>query len=147
MLFGGLLNLMNRHKQREFVFLLLFENNFTGYSLEELRETKVLLGERLPGDFNDFVVGYFEGILENLAKIDEIIEKFSLKWGKNRLSKIALAILRLSVYEMLYREDIPTNVAINEAVELSKKYGAEKEPAFINGILGGINKDLEQKNG
>ncbi len=138
---------MNRHKQREFVFLLLFENNFTGCSLEELRETKLLAGERLPGDFNDFVVSYFEGILENLTEIDELIEKFSLKWDKNRLSKVALAILRLSVYEMLYRDDIPTNVAINEAVELSKKYGAEKEPTFINGILGGINRNLEQKNG
>lgn len=138
---------MNRHEQRELVFLLLFENNFTGYSLDELRETKILAEERLPGDFNDFVVSYFEGILGNLAEIDGLIEKFSLKWGKNRLSKVALAILRLSVYEMLYREDIPTNVAINEAVELSKKYGAEKEPAFINGILGGINKELEQKNG
>lgn len=138
---------MNRHEQRELVFLLLFENNFTGYSLDELREIKILAEERLPGDFNDFVVSYFEGILENLAEIDGLIEKFSLKWGKNRLSKVALAILRLSVYEMLHREDIPTNVAINEAVELSKKYGAEKEPAFINGILGGINKELEQKNG
>ncbi len=138
---------MNRHEQRELVFLLLFENNFTGYSLDELRETKVLVEERLPGDFNDFVVSYFEGILGNLAEIDGLIEKFSLKWGKNRLSKVALAILRLSVYELLHRADIPTNVAINEAVELSKKYGAEKEPAFINGILGGINKELEQKNG
>ncbi len=138
---------MNRHEQRELVFLLLFENNFTGYSLDELREIKILAEERLPGDFNDFVVSYFEGILENLAEIDGLIEKFSLKWGKNRLSKVALAILRLSVYEMLHREDIPTNVAINEAVELSKKYGAEKEPAFINGILGGINRELEQKNG
>ena len=138
---------MNRHKQRELVFLLLFENNFTGYSLDELKEIKISAGERSPGDFNDFVENYFKGILENLSEIDELIERFSLKWGKNRLSKVALAILRLSVYEMLHREDIPTNVAINEAVELSKEYGAEKEPAFINGILGGISRELEQKNG
>lgn len=137
---------MNRRKQRELIFLLLFENIFTGYSLDELKEIKFLTEEFSPEDFNDFIEKYFIEIQEKIPAIDELITKFSLKWGKERLSKVALAILRLAVYEMLYQDEIPTSVAINEAVELSKKYGADKESSFINGILGGLSRDLEQKN-
>ena len=137
---------MNRRKQRELIFLLLFENIFTGYSLYELKEINFLTEEFSPEDFNDFVEKYFIEIQEKILGIDELITKFSLKWGKKRLSKVALAILRLAVYEMLYQDEIPISVAINEAVELSKKYGADKEASFINGILGGLSRDLEQKN-
>lgn len=137
---------MNRRKQRELIFLLLFENIFTGYSLDELKEIKFLTEEFSPEDFNDFIEKYFIEIQEKIQAIDELITKFSLKWGKERLSKVALAILRLAVYEMLYQDEIPTSVAINEAVELSKKYGADKESSFINGMLGGLSRDLEQKN-
>ena len=137
---------MNRRKQRELIFLLLFENIFTGYSLDELKEIKFLTEEFSPEDFNDFIEKYFIEIQEKIPAIDELITKFSLKWGKERLSKVALAILRLAVYEMLYQDEIPTSVAINEAVALSKKYGADKESSFINGMLGGLSRDLEQKN-
>ena len=137
---------MNIRKQRELIFLLLFENIFTGYSLDELKEIKFLTEEFSPEDFNDFIEKYFIEIQEKIPAIDELITKFSLKWGKERLSKVALAILRLAVYEMLYQDEIPTSVAINEAVELSKKYGADKESSFINGMLGGLSRDLEQKN-
>jgi N utilization substance protein B len=137
---------LNRRKQRELIFLLLFENIFTGYSLDELKEIKFLTEEFSPEDFNDFIEKYFIEIQEKIPAIDELITKFSLKWGKERLSKVALAILRLAVYEMLYQDEIPTSVAINEAVELSKKYGADKESSFINGMLGGLSRDLEQKN-
>lgn len=137
---------MNRRKQRELIFLLLFENIFTGYSLDELKEIKFLTEEFSPEDFNDFIEKYFIEIQEKIPAIDELITKFYLKWGKERLSKVALAILRLAVYEMLYQDEIPTSVAINEAVELSKKYGADKESSFINGMLGGLSRDLEQKN-
>lgn len=137
---------MNRRKQRELVFLLLFEQIFTGYSLEELKEVKLLTEEFSQEDFTEFVSDYFHGVLEKTAELDELIAKFSLNWGKERLSKIALTILRLAIYEMLYREEIPTSVAINEAVELSKKYGDEKESAFINGILGSISRRAESVN-
>ncbi len=137
---------MNRRKQRELVFLLLFEQIFTGYSLEELKEIKLLTEEFSQGDFTEFVSDYFHGVLEKAAELDELIAKFSLKWGKERLSKIALIILRLAIYEMLYRDEIPTSVAINEAVELSKKYGDEKESAFINGILGSVSRRAENSN-
>lgn len=139
--------ILNRHRQRELVFLLLFENTFTGYSLDELIEVKLLTKEFLKNDFNKFVTEYFQEILKKAPVIDDLIEKFSLKWGKGRISKVALIILRIAIYELIYRDEIPVNVAINEAVELSKKYGSDKESSFINGILGGIARDLEQKNG
>lgn len=137
---------MNRHRRRELIFLLLFENIFTGYSFDELKEIKFLTEEFSPKDFDGFVEEYFREIQEKTQDIDDLIAKFSLKWGKDRLSRVALAILRLAVYEIIYRDEIPTSVAINEAVELSKKYGADKESSFINGILGGLSRDLEQKN-
>lgn len=137
---------MNRRKQREWTFLLLFGNIFTGYSFEELKEIKILTGELSAKDFSGFIGEYFKEIQEKTPVIDDLIAKFSLKWGKNRLSKIALAILRLSVYEMCYQDEVPASVAINEAVELSKKYGADKEASFINGVLGGLARDLEKKN-
>lgn len=137
---------MNRRKQRELIFLLLFENIFNGYSFDELREIKFLTEEFSEKDFGNFVEVYFKEIQEKTSELDEIVAKFSLKWGKDRLSKVALTILRLAIYEIIYREEIPTSVAINEAVELSKKYGADKESTFINGILGGFSRDLEPKN-
>ena len=115
--------------------------------MAELKEIKFLTEEFSPEDFNGFVEEYFIDILEKVPDLDNLITKFSLKWGKERLSKVALTILRLAVYEILYRDEIPTRVAINEAVELSKKFGSDKESSFINGILGGLSRDLEQKNG
>lgn len=137
---------MNRRKQRELIFLLLFENIFNGYSFDELKEIKFLAEEFSENELGDFVEVYFKEIQEKTSELDEIVAKFSLKWGKDRLSKVALTILRLAIYEIIYREEIPTSVAINEAVELSKKYGADKESTFINGILGGFSRDLEPKN-
>lgn len=137
---------MSRREQRELVFLLLFENYFNGYSLNEIREIKILSEDVVADSFGGFVEEYFLGVLDNLRDIDNLISKNSFKWGKDRLSKVSLIILRLAIYEMKYRSEIPVSVAINEAVELSKKYGADKESSFINGILGGISRDLEKNN-
>lgn len=137
---------LNRRKQRELIFLLLFEHIFTGYSFEELKEIKLSTEELSQNDFGGFSEEYFKEILEKTSELDELIAKHSIKWCKERLSKVALTILRLAVYEIIFRDEIPVSVAINEAVELSKKYGADKESSFVNGILGGISRDLESKN-
>ena len=73
-----------------------------------------------------------------MGEIDEAISEHLHKWRKERLSRVALSIIRLSVYEILYGEDIPVSVSINEAVELAKKYGGDDDPSFVNGVLGGI---------
>ena len=74
-------------------------------------------------------------VIEAKDSLDKLISEYANDWSLNRLGKVELAILRLSLYELLYDDDIPENVAINEAVELSKKYGGEMTPGFVNGIL------------
>ena len=73
--------------------------------------------------------------MEKLPEIDAMLEKVSRGWKLSRMGKVELTILRLAVYEMRFDEDIPEKVAINEAVELSKKFGGDDSPAFINGVL------------
>jgi len=77
----------------------------------------------------------YEKIMEKLPEIDAMLEKVARGWKLSRMGKVELTILRLAVYEMRFDEDIPEKVAINEAVELSKKFGGDDSPAFINGVL------------
>lgn len=84
------------------------------------------------------MVEKFDHIKERIDEIDEKINQVAKGWKTERMGKADLAILRLAVYEMLYDEDVPVKVAINEAVELAKKYGGDESPAFVNGILGKI---------
>lgn len=74
-------------------------------------------------------------VADKLNEIDEQINNVSEGWPTNRLGKAELSIMRLAVYEMKYDDDIPVNVAVNEAIELAKKYGADNAPSFINGVL------------
>lgn len=87
----------------------------------------------------EYISDVTRGVFENVEYIDGLIEKYSKGWKVSRMSKIDLSILRLSVYEMKFRDDIPTSVSINEAIELAKKYSSEEAGAFINGILGRIS--------
>lgn len=81
-------------------------------------------------------------IIDNIEVIDKSIEKYSQGWKINRMPKVDLAIVRVAVYEILYREDIPIQVSINEALEISKKYSSEESSKFINGLLGGFVREL-----
>ena len=88
----------------------------------------------------DFARELFEGVSSREQELDDVINKYSKGWKANRLPKVNLAILRLAIYEIKYLEDVPNSVAINEAVELAKKYSGEGDYAFINGILGSVAK-------
>lgn len=78
------------------------------------------------------------GVVEKEDVLDELIKKYAIGWNINRISRIARAILRVAAYEILHYEDVPESVAINEAVELTKKYDTKETAAFVNGILGSI---------
>lgn len=93
----------------------------------------------------DFALGLLPGLLDNQAAIDARITEKSPNWSISRMSKIDLCIIRLATYELLFREDIPRNVTINEAIEIAKKFGSEESPAFVNGILDEIARGLPQK--
>ena len=81
------------------------------------------------------ITGKVLNIVDKIPEIDEMINSVSKSWPTSRLGKSELTIMRLAVYEIKFDEDIPPNVAINEAVELAKKYGADNAPSFINGVL------------
>lgn len=85
------------------------------------------------------------GLLDKSTELDSRISAKSPNWSIARMGKIDLAIIRLAAYELIYRDDIPKNVTINEAIEIAKKFGSEESPAFVNGILDEISKGLPEK--
>lgn len=85
------------------------------------------------------------GLLDKSSELDERISAKSPNWSISRMAKIDLAIIRLAAYELIYRDDIPKNVTINEAIEIAKKFGSEESPAFVNGILDEISRTLPEK--
>lgn len=126
---------MSRRKSREQAFALLFEKSFNDLPIMDLAE-----GAQ---DAREFIIEPFalelaQGAEEVLPQVDALINEHSYKWSHNRISRVALAVLRLAVYEMKYYDETPDSVAINEAVELAKRYGGEEDSSFVNGVLGGI---------
>jgi N utilization substance protein B len=92
----------------------------------------------------DFTWELVSGVHENREALDEVIQRFSRHWKLGRIAKVELSILRLAIFEMLHREDIPLKVAINEAVEMAKNFGDENSRNFVNGILDACAKAVVQ---
>ena len=130
---------MGRRASREIAMKLLYQLEIQKNDRDD--QVKMSLEENILSE-NDskYISDIIDGVQKNLSYIDKLIEKHSKGWKINRLSKVDLSILRLSIYEISYREDIPHNVSINEAVELAKKYSGEEAGAFINGILGKVTR-------
>lgn len=130
---------MRRREQREHIFKLLFMTQFN--SEEEMPEQLSLyfegLGE-LSGEDQEAMQAKYRHILEHLKDIDQELNEYSQGWKTARMNRVDLTALRLALYEMKFDEDIPTGVAINEAVELAKLFGGEDSGSFVNGILGKI---------
>lgn len=104
------------------------------------------LDDEISDDIRDFAVLIIRGVIENLERIDSLISTYSKNWRPERLTVIDKSILRLAIYEMLYIEDIPTVVTINESIELGKTFGGENSGQFINGILDAVKKnELKEK--
>lgn len=135
---------MGRRELRESIFQLLFMTEFN--ASEEMTQQRTLFLENiedLQAKDQTYIQTKFEKICEKLADIDAKLNESSKGWKTTRMAKVDLTILRLAVYEVVYDEDVPTRVAINEAVELAKKFGGNDSPAFINGVLGKIAKALQ----
>lgn len=130
---------MNRRELRESIFQLLFMTEFN--PSEEMGEQKELYLdgiENLQENDQAYIQEKFEKIRDKIPEIDELLNKASKGWKTSRMGKVDLTILRLASYEVLFDEDVPGKVAINEAVELAKKFGGDESPAFINGVLGKV---------
>ena len=95
----------------------------------------------------EYFLDVVHGVMEKKDEIDSLIENHARGWSLERMPKVDLAIMRLAIYELRFREDIPWNVSINEAVELAKKYGGDQSKSFINGVLGKIVASLQAVEG
>ena len=129
---------MTRREAREQAFIVLFEKIFDDEST--ITEIVATAKEAELIKINSFAENTLKAVEEHFSEIDEIIEANSQEWTLGRLPKVTLAILRLAVAEIKYIDDVPNGVAVNEAVELAKKYGTNEDASFINGILGTIAK-------
>jgi len=140
---------MTRKQVREHIFKLLFRVEFN--SSEEMPEQLRLyfedsiadedcasVGADIPENDAEYVRNKYGLIMDRLPEIDEQINKAAKGWTVSRIGKVEVAILRLAVYEVLFDDDIPIGVAIDEAVDLSKKFGQDGAASFVNGILAGV---------
>lgn len=130
---------MGRREQREHIFKLLFMAQFN--SVEEMPEQLSLYFESVTQlDENDqiYMEEKYRHVLEHLEEIDGLLNEYSKGWKTKRMSRVDLTALRLAVYEIKYDTDVPVGVAINEAVELAKRFGGEASGSFVNGILGRV---------
>ncbi len=133
----------SRRKARILAFQTLFSKDFNNISVEDLIRFDWMDEERL-NNYDDETITFAKlliiGTLENLEDIDSAIKKQLKSWDFNRIVKVELAILRISVYSIFYQKDIPTAVTINEAIDIAKDYGSDEAYRFINGVLDGIRK-------
>jgi len=135
---------MSRHIAREVAFKIVFELAFQDEDSEALFERFFeCQSEKLDLSEEDkkYAQEVVAGIKENLPTIDDKIKSKLKDWNFDRISKVDIAILRLAIYEICYRKDIPEKVSVNEAVEISKVFGEDSSSSFINGVLAEILKD------
>jgi len=133
---------MTRKKEREQAFEILYEKSF--HPETEMDDIlRVNIDNGLIED-NKYVNDIVLKAWDKLFDIDELIERHSIGWKVKRISKVALAALRLAICEMFFFHEIPVAVSINEAVELCKKYGTEEDAPFVNGILGTVARSMAE---
>jgi len=138
-----------RHLVRTIVIQSLYEWDFyeRKTNLEKIVERNLHeFGEGI--DEPDFAWRIIKGIIEHLKEIDALIQKTAPEWPLNQIAIIDRNILRLGLYELLYadKNEVPPKVAINESIEVAKNYSGENSPKFINGVLGTIYRETEEKN-
>lgn len=138
---------MSRKVARESAMKLIYQMDINSQSPEELLES-FYENEEQPVSSEDkaFIDDHLNGFVKEKDKIDTYIEKYLKGWKLNRIAKVDLAIMRLAVYEMLYRTDVPNTVAVNEAIELAKTFGGDNSASFVNGILGNLIKELNEND-
>ena len=132
---------MTRHESREHIFKMLFRRDF--FEAEEWKEQAERYldalsrqeGEEIADEEKKALLDRALAICEKADALDEEIDRAAEGWKTKRMGKVDLTVLRLALYEMNYDEDIPTKVAINEAVEIARKFGGDESPSFVNGVL------------
>ena len=147
---------MTRANARELAVHLIYSREFTGEEPETVVETRLakeyysklateneVYADRPSRQQMAYIDGVVSGVANRVEDLDANIQNFSIGWDISRISKLARAIMRLAIYEILYVTDVPTGVAISEAVRLAKKYDGDDTGAFVNGILGAFSRTLQ----
>ena len=135
---------MNRTLAREVAMKILFARSLGGEDTwEEVLEQSQARDE-LSDEDKTFLENEVFGVERHRAELDGLIDGYAKGWNLNRLAKVDLTLLRMGLFELLYLPEVPVGAAINEAVELSKRYGEDKSYSFINGILGTAARELRK---
>ena len=127
---------MSRSELREHVFRMLFRIEFNNEAeMPEQEELYFELLDEVSEKDQEYILNKYRAIKEKVEEIDGILNQLSEGWKTTRMNRVDLTILRLATYEFKWDEEVPTGVAINEAVELAKKYSSDQGPSFVNGVL------------
>ena len=127
---------MTRKEAREQVFLVLFQCNFfADCAPEEILENNLKNGSIKENKFTNQLCSV---VFKNMAEINSLIQKYSLNWEQDRITKVSLTALRIAIAEIKYIEGIPIKVSLNEAIELTKKFANQEDALFVNGVLSGV---------
>jgi N utilization substance protein B len=133
-----------RTRARECALQILYQIDITHYN-HPYALNDYISNSKIAGDVRSYCERLVEGVIKDINDIDEVITRYATNWQLKRMAVVDRNILRLATFELLYLEDIPFKVTINEAVELAKKFGDEDSGKFINGVLDKISKE-ELKN-
>lgn len=129
-----------RRLSREITLKILFQIDLANANMEEAL-IYAFENNKFSEEIKEFVLLLVKGVVSNLSEIDKIIINYAKNWSLERITNIDRNILRVAIYEILYLDNVPKNVSINEAIELAKKYGTKSSFSFVNGVLSNIDKD------
>lgn len=135
----------NRHLARTIAMQSLFMWDFNGGQEKDLPVVTKGVFENFAPSFDDqgFVETIIQGTMNNIKEIDKYITKYATEWPLDQITIVDRNILRIGVFELIFNDDIPAKVAINEAIEIAKTFGSESSGKFVNGVLGAIYKDIK----
>ncbi len=134
-----------RRQAREWVVQFLFQTEFNPEELDQALEDFWNNDGKAPLDRDrNYVNEVIHGVIEQQTKIDRTLKRYTDNWDVDRLGVLDRTVLRVAVYEMLFRDDVPPVVSINEAIEIAKAYSGQKSARFVNGVLDRIQKELDR---
>ena len=146
---------MTRANARELAVHLIYGREFTGEEPQQIIATRLdkqyycqlaqenqVYTERPSNTQSAYIDRVVSGVANRTDELNEIIQKYSIGWDVSRISRLARAVMQLAIFEILYIDDVPTGVAISEAVRITKMYDGDDTGAFVNGILGGFSRGL-----
>ena len=145
---------MTRSTAREIAVHLIYAVQCSGEDVQTVLQTRFeetyysllsgeneVYAERPRGKQREYITAVVTGVCERREELEGLLAKYSIGWNVSRISRLARAVMELAIYEALYVEDVPINVAINEAVKLAQKYEEPETVAFVNGVLGSFSRD------